>query len=732
MSLIGAPVDRVDGRLKVTGTAPYSGDVDLPRMAHAVLVLSTVANGRITTMETTDAARMPGVLAVMTHLNAWKLPQGGRAGVNPPAGRVLTLLQDDVVHFNRQPIAVVVAETLDQAEAAAREVKVGYAAEPAILKFAEAKPNAHAPEKANQEPTDSERGHISEDAFAKIEAVYTTPMEHHNPMEPHATVAHWQGEKLTLYDATQYISGCQTTIAKTLGIPKDDVRVVCPYVGGGFGCKGSTWAHVPLAAMAARQVARPVKLVLERPQMFGPVGGRPRTEQHLMLAADPSHRFTGTRHDVFSHTSMIEDFTEPSALQTRMQYDCANVQTSHRLVRLSVGTPTFQRAPGEATGTFALESAIDELAYRLKIDPLELRRRNEPPIDQDKQLPWSSRKVLECYEQGAKAFEWSARNPAPRSMTAGRMQVGLGMASATYPANRSAAAASARLTTDGILVVRSGTQELGTGMYTIMTQLAAQTMGFPLDRVRFELGDSLFPQAPVSGGSQSTASVAPAVQSAVAELRRKLVTLAVGDQASPAFGAPEDQVVIEDGAIGRRGEQRREPAVATLARTGNQSVEAEGAAKPGDEKKQYSMHSFGAVFAEVQVDPELGIIRVPRVVARYDVGRLLNAKTGRSQLLGGIVMGIGMALMEESVLDERYGRIVNANLAEYHVPTNADVGMIDVGVVDDADPYIDALGARGIGEIGITGVAAAIANAVYHATGVRVRDLPITLDKLLV
>ena len=731
MSLIGAPMDRVDGQVKVTGTAVYSGDVDLPRLTHAVLVLSTVASGRIATLDTAAALHMPGVLAVLTHLNAWKLPQGGRAGVNPPAGRVLTLLQDDVVHFNRQPVAVVVAESLDQAAAAARRVKVGYAVEPATLDFDEAKSSAHAPEKVNQESTDSERGQIPADAFARVEAVYTTPMEHHNPMEPHATVAQWQGDKLTLYDATQYVSGCQSTIAKTFGIPKDNVRVICPYVGGGFGCKGSTWAHVPLAAMAARQVARPVKLVLQRPQMFGPVGGRPQTEQHLMMSADDTSRLTGIRHDVFSHTSLIEDFTEPSALQSRMQYDCANVKTAHRLVRLSVGTPTFQRAPGEATGTFALESAIDELAYRLEIDPLELRRRNEPPLDQDKQLPWSSRKLLECYSQGAEAFRWSLRNPAPGSMSAGRFKVGLGMATATYPANRSPAAASATLTTDGNLVVRSGTQELGTGMYTIMTQLAAETLGFPLERVRFELGDSRFPQAPVSGGSQSTASVAPAVQSAVLELRRKLIALAIADAGSPAFGAATDDVVIEQGSIGRRGRERREPVMATLARSGDQALEAQGAAKPGDEKQHYSLHSFGAVFAEVHVDPDLGIIRVPRIVGRYDVGRLLNAKTGRSQLMGGIVMGVGMALMEESILDQRYGRIVNANLAEYHVPTNADIGLIDVGVVDDADPYINPQGARGIGEIGITGVAAAIANAVYHATAIRVRDLPITLDKLL-
>jgi xanthine dehydrogenase YagR molybdenum-binding subunit len=732
MQLIGAGIDRVDGPPKVTGSASYSADFALPRMAHAVLVLSTIASGRISAIDSAEAARMAGVLTVMTHLNAAKLPDGGRAGVDPPAGRVLTLLQDDRVYFNRQPVAVVVAETLDQAVAAAAHVTVRYVEEPAQLSFADQRSSAHAPKKVNQEPTDSQRGSPPAGPFAaQVTAVYTTPMEHHNPMEPHATLAQWQGDRLTLYDATQYVSGCRNTIAKILGIDKQNVRVVCPYVGGGFGCKGSTWSHVPLAAMAARQVGRPVKLVLERPQMFGPVGGRPQTEQRVVLAAGEGNRFLDTQHDVYSHTSTIEDFTEPSALQTRMQYACPNVRTSHRLVPMTVGTPTFQRAPGEATGTFALESAIDELAHRLGIDPIELRRRNEPSMDEDKQLPWSSRRLLECYESGAKAFNWSARTAQPRSMRQGSDLVGLGMAAATYPANRSAASASARVTPDGMLIVASGTQELGTGMYTIMTQIAAQMLGFPLDRVRVELGDSRFPEAPVSGGSQSTASVAPAVQAAVKALRDQLAGLAVADEASPVFGAPLEEVTIEDGAISRRGSGRREPVAATLARNGGRTLEAQASAKPGDEKKRYSMHSFGAVFVEVRVDPQLCIIRVPRVVARYDVGKLMNAKTGRSQLMGGIVMGIGMALMEESILDSRNGRIVNANLAEYHVPTNADIGMIDVDVVADEDLVIDPLGARGIGEIGITGVAAAVANAVFHATGVRVRDLPITPDKLL-
>jgi xanthine dehydrogenase YagR molybdenum-binding subunit len=733
MDLVGANIDRVDGPLKVRGQATYSGDVHLEHMAHAVLVLSDIARGRITSIDSVAARAMPGVLLIMTHENAPRLPEGGRAAYDPPAGRMLSLLQDAEVHYNREPIGMVVAETLNQAWAAAAAVRVHYAAATAQLSFEDGKAAAHAPKSVNKEPTDSARGSVDAGTVrARVQAVYTTPMEHHNPMEPHATVAEWHGDALTVHDATQYISGVQTTLAKTLGIPPEKVRVLCPYVGGGFGCKGSTWSHVPLAAMAARQVGRPVSLVLGRPQMFGPVGGRPCTEQHLTVAATEQGRFASLKHEVFSHTSRIEDFTEPSALQSRRLYSCPNVQTSHRLVQLDVGTPTFQRAPGEATGTFALESAVDELAYELGMDPVELRLRNEPPIDEDKGVPWSSRHQRSCYEQGARAFNWAARNPRPRSMATRQQWVGWGMAAATYPANRSKASARAQCAPDGMLIVSSGTQDLGTGTYTIMTQLAAQTFGVPLERVRFLLGDSTLPPAPVSGGSQSAASVAPAVQAAVEALRSKLVQLAISDDASPAFGTPPEEVVIENGMIGRRGRNRREDIRTLLSRHGDAPLEAEASAATGDETKRYSFHSFGAVFAEVHIDRDVGMITVPRIVGRYDVGRLLNAKTGRSQLMGGIVMGVGMALMEESVLDGRYGRIVNANLAEYHVPTQADIGSIDVDVLGEPDPYIDPQGARGIGEIGITGVAAALANAVYHACGVRVRELPITLDKLLV
>jgi xanthine dehydrogenase YagR molybdenum-binding subunit len=649
---------------------------------------------------------------------------------------VLNLLQDDRVHYSNQPIAVVVADTPEHARDAARQVRIGYRAQPATLDFARAKMSAHKPEKVKDEPPDTSRGDLQagmRNAAAQVDVVYTTPMEHHNPMEPHATIAAWDGDHLTLYDSTQYITGVRTTVAKTLGIPPEKVRVLCPYVGGGFGCKGSVWSHVVLAAMAARSVGRPVKLVLDRPQMFGPVGGRPNTEQRLLLAAQADGRLTAVRHDVTASTSFIEDWIEPAATPTRMLYECANQQTTHRLAKLNIGTPTFMRAPGEATGTFALEAALDELAYQLKIDPLQLRLQNYAEKDPGKDKPWSSKALRECYRLGAERFGWARRTPAPGSMREGRALVGWGMATATYPANRRPASAMARILPDGAALVRSGSQDLGTGTYTIMTQVAADALGLPLEKVRFELGDSDMPQAPVSGGSCTAASVGPAVWAAATAAREKLIAMALADDASPLFGAAREDVTIDNGWLARRSDStRREPIAALIARHGGQPVEASGDAKPGDEKEKYSMHSFGAVFAEVWVDSDLGAIRVPRIVAVYDVGRLLNRKTGHSQLMGGIVWGIGMALLEQTEYDMRYGRPVNANLAEYHVPVNADVGVIDVTVLEQPDPHVNELGARGIGEIGITGVAAAIANAVYHATGRRVRDLPITLDKLLV
>jgi xanthine dehydrogenase YagR molybdenum-binding subunit len=734
-NLTGQPLDRIDGVLKVTGEARYAAEFPEARLAHAVLVTSTIACGSIASIDSRRAQSMPGVLLVMTHDNAMRLPNGGRSPLSPPAGRRLTLLQDDQVRYSNEPVAVVVADTLEHATDAANALRIQYRASTAALDFDRAKATAHTPPDQQNRPMSTRRGNVEaglHEGAAVLDVTYTTPMQHHNPLEPHATMAHWDGPQLTLYDSTQGVSGARTAVAAVFGISPDNVRVISPFLGGGFGCKGSSWSHVSLCAMAAKQTGRPVRLTLTRPQMFGPVGGRPHTEQRLVLAARHDGTLTGMRHDSLANTSSFEDWTEMCGLATRILYAVPNQATTHRLVPLNVGTPTFMRAPGETPGSFALESAMDELAWRLRMDPVALRLANYAEVDPQDGKPWSSKALRECYRVGAQRFGWSRRTSTPRSMRNGDTLIGLGMATATYPANRSEASAIARILPDGTAMVASGTQDIGTGTYTVMTQVAADALGFPTQNIRFALGDSTLPRAPGSGGSQSAASVAPAVREAALQARAKLIAAAVADKGSPLFGAAPEDVTVEDGWVtSRRDSARRDPAAAVIARAGGQPIEAQSTTKPGDEKARYSFHSFGAVFAEVHVDAELGTIRVARIVGVYSVGRLLNAKTARSQLMGGIVWGVGTALEEGTQLDLRYGRFTNANLAEYHVPVNADIHDIDVTFADENDEHFNPLGIRGIGEIGITGVPAAIANAVYHATGVRVRDLPITLDKVM-
>jgi xanthine dehydrogenase YagR molybdenum-binding subunit len=739
MSITGAPINRVDAWAKVSGAARYSAEHPVDNVAHAVLVTSTIPSGRVLSIDDSAAREVPGVLLVMTHENALRLPEKTKDGkIQPPIGRRLTLLQEDDVYYNNQPIAVVVADTFERAREAGARLRIDYERKPAVLDFAQAKQALHPPDKVLAEATDTKRGDLHAGMLAgsaRIDVTYTTPIEHHNPLETHATIAAWDGDRLTLYDSTQYMTGVQRIVASIFDMPPENVTTICPYVGGGFGSKGSAWSHVVLAAMAAKQLGRPVKLSLDRNQMFGPVGCRPNTEQRMRMAALADGRMMASGHDTIAYTSMIEDWIEPCGLVTRMMYESPNQETSHRLARMHLGTPTFMRAPGEASGSYALDGAIDELAYELHMDPLDLRLKNYTERDPGKGLPFSSKSLRQCYEIGAERFGWRDRNPQPRSMRKGNKLVGWGMATASYPTNRMPAACSATLMPDGTALFRSGTQDLGTGTYTVMTQVAADALGVPVDRVRFELGNSTMPEAPVSGGSMTVASVAPAVQAAAQALRLKLLGIAAADERSPLFGATADQVGVDATTDG--GElyllidpARREAMQAIAARHGG-PVEATARAEPGDEKQKYSMHAFGAVFVEVTVDEDLGEIRVPRVVGVYGVGKLMNEKTGYSQLMGGIVWGISLALFEETMIDKREGRAVNGNLAEYHVPTNADIQAIDVQIVDEDDPHVNPLGAKGIGEIGITGVGAAIANAVFHATGRRVRDLPITLDKLL-
>ncbi|MDB5952440.1 MAG: acylaldehyde oxidase [Massilia sp.] len=720
MNIIGQGMDRTDGRLKVSGAAMYSAEHAIPHLAQAVMVQTTIASGRIETIDDAKACAMPGVLLVMTHLNAPRIR--GKS--------TLSLLQDDTVQYNGQPIAVVVADTLEHAQDAARHIQLRYTATPAVLSFDDAKTSPRPTSKPDffrGDPTAGERG-----ATTNIDTVYTTPIESHNPMEPHATIAVWDGDALTLYDSTQSVSGVRDTVAETLGIAADKVRVVCPFVGGGFGCKGETWSHVLLAAMASKLAGRPVKLALERTQLVGPIGMRPMTEQRIRLGAASDGKLGAVIHNTISSTSFVDDFPETCGDITKMLYSSASVQTTQRMATLNLGPPTYMRAPGESTGSFALESALDELAYALHLDPIELRLRNYAERDPTSDLPFSSKSLRECYRVGAERFGWPRRTAEPCSMRAGRTMVGWGMATASYPAHISPARASASIRADGTALVRSGSQDLGTGTYTVMTQIAAEALGMAVSKVTFELGDTGLPEAPASGGSQTVASVGPAVYAAAKAARDRLVGMAVSDALSPLHGLAADDVIADDGwLIDHKRADRRESMVAVIERHGGHNVTADGRAGPGDVKKRFAMHSFGAVFVEVHVDPDLGTIRVPRVVGAYGVGRLINKKTGHSQLMGGIVWGLGMGLMEKTEFDWRTGRPLNSNLADYHVPVNADINDIDITVVEEDDPHVNVLGAKGIGEIGIVGVAAALANAVYHATGKRIRDLPITLDKLL-
>jgi xanthine dehydrogenase YagR molybdenum-binding subunit len=740
--IVGTPINRVDGPLKVTGGARYSAEIPIAELTYGVIVQSEIARGTIAHMDVREAEQLAGVLTVMTPDNTPELESVQKfereGGKGPrPTGRALSLFQDDRVHYNGQPIAVVIAESFEIATHAASLVRTTYHADTPTIGMVGALSSAYPYTQkiyGRESPT-SRRGDLQTGLAAadtRIDVVYTTPMETHNPMEMHATIAAWEGDRVTLWDATQNVYGVRGTIAKTLSIPPENVRVISHFIGGAFGGKGSTWSHVVLAALAARQLGRPVKIVLTRRQMFGPVGGRPHTVQHVTLGAKRDGSLTGVRHDSTSSTSTIEEWLEPATLVTRILYDCPNEETSHHMVRLNVGTPTFMRAPGEASGTFALESAFDELAYALKMDPIALRLKNYAEADPDTGKPWSSKSLRECYALGAERFGWARRDPTPGSMRDGDQLVGMGMATSTYPARRMPASAEACIHSNGRVVIKAASHDLGTGTYTVLTQLAADALGVAASRVTIELGDTNLPPNPISAGSMTVASTGSAVHLAAMAARDKLVQLAVTDPDSPLHGARHEEVVIVDGRITLRGNaDHGESIEELLGRNGSRSIEGKAEAKPGDETQQYSMHAFGAVFAEVRVDRDLGIVRAARMVGAYGVGRVLNPKTARSQLFGGITFGIGMALMEHTITDLRSGRYVNADIAEYHIPVHADIPPVEILFVDEKDEHVDPIGAKGIGEIGITGVAASIANAVFHATGVRIRDLPITLDKLL-
>lgn len=751
----GKPIDRVDGRLKIMGAARYAAEIPQDNIAHAVLIQSAIAKGRIKDLDTSVAETAPGVLAVITHRNAPKLNQ--TQGNSGNLGEKLVPLQSDQVFYDGQHIGVVVAETLEQAKYAASLVRVTYDEEKPNVNIEQELPKVYQPERLFGQELQVQRGDFAKaiaQAEVKISQTYTTPIEHHNPIESSATIAVWNGDQLTIYDATQGVIGTRNVVAHTLGIPNENVRIISHFVGGGFGCKGYTWWHTILAPVAARIVGRPVKLMVTRQQMFTSCGHRPPTIQELTIGATRDGKLTAIKHTTTSQTSEVNKYVEGCGLMTRTLYACPNLEVAHNLVRVNTGTPTFMRAPGEAPGTFALESALDELAYELGIDPLELRIINHADVNPETGNPWSSKHLKECYQLGAERFGWSRRNPTPGSMGDSEYLIGWGMATATYPGYRSPASAKAQLFADGRAVVSSATHDLGTGTYTVMTQIAADALGLPIERIEFKLGESSMPLAPLAGGSQSAASVAPAVQGAAEELRSRAIRLAIDDESSPLYRAAQEAILTENGRVFLKNEPHKGETYAEILQRNNLPIlEVEAIANTAasesqqnsDNKvvricvgknensdwQQYAFQSFGAQFAEVRVHPQLGQVHVTRFVSAIDVGRILNHKTARSQILGGITFGLGMALMEETVLDEQSGRLVVRNLADYHVPVHADIGDIDVIFIDKPDPHISRMGVRGVGEIGITGVAAAVANAICHATGKRIRNLPITPDKLL-
>lgn len=720
--LVGQPIDRVDGRLKVTGGARYAADAPVKNPLYAALVQATIAKGEVE-IDPAAAEAAPGVVAVLTHANAPKIKGGGGIGESRPP------LADANVHYAGQVIAVVVANSLEQARSAARKVKATY-------KPGEAKLPASL--KIDLDALDAEDTAGDVDAaFAaggKSGAVvgheYTTPIETHNPMEPSATVATWEGDKLTLFDATQWIGGVQGVMASAFGIDKSNVRVICPFLGGAFGCKALIWPHQLIAAMAAKAVQRPVKVVLTRSQMFTSCGHRPASRQSVTIAADAEGKVLGIRHVSAGVTSQLNGFAEPAGASAQGPYAFENGATAHKLSKCHTASPTFMRAPGETPGMYALESAMDELAHALKLDPVEFRLRNVADVEPRSKRPWSSHHLRDCYRIGAEKFGWSKRSAEPRSMHDGELLVGWGVGTASFPGNRSGASARITLQPDGRILVQCGTHDMGTGSYTVFSQVAADAVGVPIDRIDFELGDSKLPAAPMSAGSNTAATVSQAVIDAARALRKQLAETAIALAKSPFSGANADALKIVDGHV--IGEGGAKMPLAELASAAGKPISADATARPSRENfGKYAFNSFGAHFCEVKVDEWLGRVRVTRFLSVIDIGRVLNRKTAHSQIVGGVVMGIGMALTEATVLDPRNGYPVNDSFADYAIPVHADIRDLDCIFIDKPDPHINELGCRGVGEIGITGVAAAVANAVFHATGKRVRDLPITPEKLL-
>lgn len=681
---IGRDLPRRDGAAKVRGTATYAYETPVEHAAFLHPVQSTIARGRVVAVDTTAAQALDGVLAVLTPDNAERMASTDDAD--------LAVLQSDAVGYRGQVVAAVVAETSEIAREAADAVEVIYDEQPHDAELRVDHPGLYAPEQVNPTfPTDTAEGDVAAAVAAAevvVEQTYTTAMQHNNPLEPHATVALWDGRDLTLWDSTQGVHPTRATVAPIFGLDEERVRVVCPYVGGGFGSKGNAHVNVVLAALAARAVpGRPVRFALTRQQMFSLAGYRTPTIQRMTLAADGEGHLSAIAIDVVEQTARIKEFAEQTGVPTRTMYAAPNRRTTHRLAALDVPVPSWMRAPGECPGMFGPEVALDELAERIGVDPVELRIRNEPDVEPESGKPFSSRNLVACLREGAQRFGWADRDPRPGVRRSGDWLVGTGVAASTYPVNRMPASTATVRREGGRYAVEIGAADLGTGTWTTLPQIAADALGVPVADVEVRIGDTDLPMASVAGGSSGMTTWGSAVVDAARTFRGKF-----GDR-------PED------------------------------GDEAQGEVGPPD--PDHAMHAYGAQFAEAHVHADTGEIRVPRLLGVFAAGRIINPRTARSQLVGGMTMGLSMALEEDSLLDPRTGHVVNHDLAEYHIAVNADIGEVQAHWIDEHDPFVNAMGSKGIGEIGIVGTAAAVSNAVWHATGVRVRDLPITLDKVL-
>ncbi|MGN9846881.1 xanthine dehydrogenase family protein molybdopterin-binding subunit [Nonomuraea sp. H19] len=694
--------------------------------AYAVVVDSSIGRGRITGVDTSTATAQPGVLAVLSHRNAPRLPYQDNPGSNNPPGRRLRVFQDDRVLFFGQPVAVAVATTLEAAQHAASLVQVFYDAEQPTTDLTSAP--ADKPETYARGDADTALG----TAQVRLDMTYRLARNHHNPMEPHATIARWDGGKLTVWDKTQWVTnGTQVELAAVFGISQSSVRVISPFVGGGFGSGLRCWPHTVVAALAARETGRPVKLVLSRRQLYFGTGYRPVYEYKVRMGSDRRGRLTAMTHDIKAETSSYETFTEGVLAPGQMLYSMPNVRQAYATVPLDVNTPIWMRGPGFATASYVIESAMDELAHELGIDPIELRLRNEPAEDPSSGLPFSTRRLRECYQVGAREFGWHRRNPKPRSTRDGDWLIGTGMAAAVYDTGGFPAQAHVRLDADGTALVQSATSDMGPGTYTSMPQVAADALGLTMTTVDFRLGDSIMPRTGPHGGSTTMASVGTAILDASDQVRRRAITLAVNDPRSPLHRVDPDDVIVRKGRLQVKNDPARgETYQQLLTRNQRSHLEAIGD-YAGANHDRFSMSAYGAVFTEVAVDARLGLVRIRRMLAVYDAGKIVNPKLADSQAIGGMVGGIGQALLEHTVTDPRDGRIVNANLADYLVPVNADIRDLRAIYLNGNDPEANPLGVKGLGEIVLVGIAPAIANAVFHATGRRVRDFPITADALL-